>query len=643
MSVSFLSKKHGTLFLEILRQNKMFPAFYDDLEIKIKSQEDCVRDIIKMLERENSNSITDTHIKHELINKYLIHILESSLTRGLTKMSRIHTFTNEEILSISPDNFSEHDSFLIIGCPESTDIDVICFVRDKDRYMGKTKELSNYSIKCIKQDLMSLGYDIVNRDIDINAVYVDPTTRTITASSKGGTETQNIINATWMFHKQIMVDSSQNIPLALKLHSVIDIIFTDEEIFEKLRALAKYILDYAEDICPNYKSFRPIKTEIYAQGGDCMMRFMKNILNHIVYTLDDVTKHNMDPVKFHDRFKAIIMKLLQIILHYHHKKTIYVKRELAKAVNDIFRNSEQSIIKEYELGSLWYLFRGKCGSFCPTLFPILLTMYCDIIDDFLKRTEVEPIVFTWEQIIAVKEQHDIIPCLNLNMLKMFFDSPKICTDEFEKAWIDLYDDQPINALFQIAASDEKEFYHNLEGFSNDVIQIFKRCFIFINQRSSEWLDMLSNKFICGNNSANISTSFQGKYNLIRGSIIELLVMHLFDPAIHGFNTFTKSFLGFVVESNCKNSKGFAPDLLLISTKESGIPELIFVEIKGLETLRKNSDYYRGLHLATKQVASGKNILSQFISQDKLIIKRGLILLCCIEDHLVKIEVHHVTL
>jgi hypothetical protein len=119
------------------------------------------------------------------------------------------------------------------------------------------------------------------------------------------------------------------------------------------------------------------------------------------------------------------------------------------------------------------------------------------------------------------------------MLSLFFESPKIFTEEFETLWIRKYGSAGINLQFRIPCSDEKNFYDDYKNLDPDVLCIFKQCFIFVDQRSPEWLFMLSTKFVCENNGGVIDkTTFQGPYNLIRGATIELLAMHLFDPILH---------------------------------------------------------------------------------------------------------------
>lgn len=638
------------VFLELLTQHNMPTKFYDSVLQLMSNRDGHVMCIYKMIERQESdkfNNISDEK-KKLYIDDFIINLLKSSQSKGLKKIYQICCFTDNDIQQLNINNYSVYDSFLVFGCPLSTDIDIVVFVDKFSCHMGNTKALSNNSIREIKDALNSLGYETINKELDITCVYVDPNTKNITASSKGGSETQNIINATWIYHKQVM-NSTNTLPLGLHNHPIIDCKMTDEDVYNKLRALSKYIIDYLEDICNNtqYKEIRMKKKEAYTQGNDQIITFMKEHINYIIYSPEEANNNNLNLVKFHDRYKSIIIKLLQILLLYRCDKMIYTKTILAHHVHEIFElelNNNILLcedINAFEQGALWYLFRGRIGTYCSKLFPILIKIYFEITTLFLARTQIDPIVFNKELILNVNIN------INSELLSLFIESPINPTSNFEDMFVDIYGSREIciNKIFIIKSSSETHFYDTYSTLDNDIINVFKKCFIFVDQRTPEWIDMLSNKFACGSNTGSINdSSFQGRYNLIRGAIIELIAIQLFDPLTHAnLINFKKWNLGFIIESNIQGSKGFSPDLVLMS-EDSGhhIPEFILVEIKGLKTSRKNADYYRGLHLAKKQVESGKNILSKYINNEKLIINRGIILLCYIEEQQFKMEVHHIS-
>ena len=639
------TKPYSRLVLKILQEDRMISQFYDSLNHKLDSMDIYVRDMIKYMELETKLSICDIIYseRKKLCNIFLIKILELSLAKGMSKICKIYEFTSNDIEQMIPDHFAQYDSFLVFGCPESTDIDVVCFVRPQDCLAGVTKDLSDESIKKLSIQLSELGYDTVKREIDMTTIYVDPLTQNITSSSKGGRETQNILVQTWIYHRQIM-NQTGDIPNALLLHPIRMIDFTTEEIFDKLRSMAKYIMDYSEEISPNYLIFRPIKTTLYTEGGNQMMRFMRSIIQYICYDPEMIKINGLDMKKYHNRFKSIIMKLIQISLLCKFNLTIYVKTELAESVRMLFVSNPLNTSERLEdlvQGARWFLFRGTRGKYCPELFIRLLDQYNQIVDEFLSKIDINPIIFNASDIYMIQTEHLIIKSFDQSMLKNFMESPQIFTPEFEFMWNKKNGDSlDINSQFVMKCSDESVFYQTYNMTDSHVLDVFHQCFIFVDQRSEKWLDMINHKFICGNNSGEINhQTFQGRYNLIRGSVIEILAGYLFDPMIHaGISGFKKWDIGFIVEQNIIGSAGFAPDMILISEKTTDM-EFILVEIKGLKSGRKNADYFRGLHLASKQIQSGKNILGKFLSPDKLKIIRGLILLCYIEDMMFKMECH----
>ncbi|VBB17693.1 hypothetical protein YASMINEVIRUS_156 [Yasminevirus sp. GU-2018] len=650
-----LTKKHAKQLAEIFRSGRMIPEFFEQLFVMFEKRDTQILDMIKEYEREiksvdESQRENIVAFRTKFVTEFFVRVLESSPMRGLHKVCRVYQFTSRELSLLLKDEFAEYDSFVVIGCPESTDIDVVCFVREADVCNGHTKELSPDSVDKLRSELNTLGYS-PDKGMDINCVYVDPKTRTIVASSKGGTETQNIINATWMHHKQVMTTTtsepnSEALPYALVLHPVDDITFTHEEVHDKIRAFAKYALDYSEETCRNYQKLRQIKSDLYTAGGDSMIVFMENLMDWIVHNPAHLKEHGLTGARWNDRFKAMVMKLIQIVLVWRLRRSVYVKYDLAESVKDIFcvsPGSEDGTITGPTVGSLvsgahWYLSRGRRGEFCESLFPILLKEYQSVVREFNSEKKFTTLTFECADLLRTHQTASLCPAMSSTMMRMFFDSPEVFTPEFESEWKSDHGNASINSQFVLKSSDEKEFYNYYSSAPSSTIDSFRKSFIFVDQRTSEWLDMLQNKFVCGSNSGTISTvTFQGNYNLIRGSVIEMMAMKLFNPEMIGLRNFKMWSLGFIVDENKHGASGFAPDAVLISSNDDlRSIELILIEIKGLKTLRHNSDYYRGLHLATSQIQSAKSILG---STETLTVRRGLILLCSVENSQFTIEAH----
>lgn len=618
-----LSKKDGPLIYEIIAQNAMIDEFYDELINKIKTNSSCVMDIMKDIIVSHSidfHNVMPDYIKviKTVTNAFLLKTLKYSMSRGIAKINNIYNFTDSDIELILPTYFSEFDSFVVIGCPMSTDIDVIAFVRHCDHADAKVKSLSNKSYQRLQICLTGLGYDI-SVGIDLNLIYIDPQTQMITASTKGDIETQNIINATWIHHKQIMNDES-TLPFALVLHPVRNVEFTPDVLRQRLRTMAKYILDYAEDIVLDYKSFRPIKMTLYSGGGNKMMSFVKDICKYL----------SANPsVIWHDRFKSIIMKIIQIIMIYKHNRCVYTKIELAESMNDI----------NFIDGALWYLFRGKKGIYDPLLLPYLMIQYGIIVDKVLTQDNIIIQIYDQQVMEQSVTTHSTYPdCMkDMVLLRNFINHPIKYSQEFEQLWLSTYYQAAINEMFPIKSSNPVEFKKTYIGFP-DAMRVFDQCIIWIDQRSPDWLHRLKNKYKCGKCSKVIENTFDARYNLIRGSIIEQLCMHLFDPkSIKGFERATKWITGFIVEADQIGAYGFAPDLFLMI--DSNPPEFVLVEIKAMKSSNINSDYYRSIDLASSQVKSGKEILSKFLTNDQLTMNKGIIIICCIENNVLEMKVH----
>jgi hypothetical protein len=585
-------------------------------------------------------SLSDRSLSFQKIRNVFVSMFNKSLDKAIKRVNRIYYFSQTHLETLFPDDYSDYDSFLVFGCPLSTDCDIAVSVPNKYVSRGAISPLSNVAMNRLISQLQSLGY--ANRVNDIILICIDQTKHTIVASSKGGSETQNILISTWQYHPQIM-DNTGKIPLMLSIHPMNQIVLNDIDYQSKIIASSKFVFDYAEYICSNYiELIQPLKTKIYIVGHDQFIHGLFEIYHLIVYDPKNVEQHNMNMQKWHDHMKSLVMKMIQIIQMSRRDSIDYVKMNLVRYMHVIYQDLTYDQQNELALGAEWYLMRGKSGEFSDKVFGMLINEFIRLATNFIDLQRFDTQCFTFDQINHSLIENNWLPALTPTLLNTFMISPVNYTDAFCDEWKSVHFDDNINSQFIIKSTDPDKFFDFYSVCNPQTIQIFKNSFIFEDQRSQKWLDMLSHRFVCGTNSASIgTTSFQSSFNLIRGAIVEKMVIEMIKPSHLGLNGFRAINLGFIVESNDVGSKGFAPDMVFISDVDNtNIPELIICEIKTLKTLDHNSDYHRGLDLASRQIRSAKEILK--CDDTVLINNRGVILLCAIVDQILQIEDHHKT-
>lgn len=482
---------------------------------------------------------------------------------------------NEDMLEdLCYDKFNTYSSFAVFGCPSSTDIDVIVVV-DKHSN-GNPYPLFSRETNRLRTELSELGYDITHRDLDINLISIE--NKMIVASDKGGVETQNMILSTYHYHNQ--------------KYECPDLQMVKVDIGDRLRAFSKYVLNNLEYVVEDYSSLRDEKKKIYMDGVEAIMVYVKDI-NHIFI-------EKSENKKWKDAMKAMVMKYTQMIL----------------IENDIYSYIKDDIIKQFGTmyphladSTEWFLYRGKRGEFSSELIPILHSEYCRILDTYLTR-------FNYNDTTVLKDNIHNPTKLSDELFREFLKNPVNHTERFQELWKRDYGDMSVNEIFPIVSSS-----------AEDIVPIIgdnlAQQFVFIDQRSQEWLELL-NFYECGKNSKNIKDTFEAKYNLIRGAITELIIMDQFNASTLG-NKFTKCSVGFIVENaRVRGSNGCAPDLLAVSSDE-----IIPIEIKTLKSSAINSDYYRGISLASKQCTGVKDILQ--INESAITINKGLMLMAYFTD------------
>ena len=182
------------------------------------------------------------------------------------------------------------------------------------------------------------------------------------------------------------------------------------------------------------------------------------------------------------------------------------------------------------------------------------------------------------------------------------------TDKFKELFKTICPNRNISSLFILPS------YGNL--FLPNYI---KNRAIMVDQRTLEWKGLLQ-KYTCGKCTQVIDYKeddwVEYYYNLIRGSIIEIIIIKNFDFTELFGTTFKKVSVGLLVEDiGVDKSPGCAPDLLIVLDEE-----VIPVEIKCLISKPiNNKSYRREVHLARSQILGTLKIIGKDTN------KRGLLI------------------
>jgi len=484
---------------------------------------------------------------------------------------------DEQIDKLTKILYSEYSSFIVFGCPDSTDIDVVIFVDKKYLDKSQPRPLSINECDRLKIELSSIGYDL-SRTIDINLLSIEDG-RCI-GKTKGGEEITNIIIKTYQYHNQLY-----DLP---KLNII------DVKLIDRLKSISKFIITYIKNVVDkiNYINFREEKNKIFMSGTDEIIKYSIYLIDHI-----NLKEHTRD---WYDFMKSLTMKIIQLILLFESNDYIYTKKELANCLDRYNYNTDNA---------LYLLYRGKYGVFSLEDTIKLFDYYKNTVIKYYKNINCIKISIPKNTIKNTTK-------LNDELFNLFIQSPNKVLNKEKWNNID------INNLFLIEPTEIKSI--DLDD------NIIDKHFIQISQRSDEWKKLIK-YYQCGRNSHdNIKPTIDGMYNLLRGALTEAILINIFNPETIELYGWTKINVGLLVEEKDKEkSRGCSPDLILIKDKK-----IIPVEIKTLQSSIHNSDFYNKIDLATRQLESVENILGKDIVINKLIIiaywKEELVIECYLE-------------
>lgn len=490
------------------------------------------------------------------------------IKQSITKNNNyIHDFLVMTTEKNRTNDFSEYDFFLVFGCPDSTDIDVVSFVKEDD--LNKEPNVDK-----IRSELVAVGYDD-KREIDVNQVTYEVKNGllNITNTNRAGKEIQNSIYYTCKLHKQVY-------PIPNIEPIVVPILF-------KIRETSKYFLDNFKFFVDRqvYEKYRKEKSKAY-DGEWGRVMFAAKCINEITPQYSSPPDKHILP-KWFDVIKSMTIRFIQLIL-LENNIYEYSKDELAKHFSEIYQ------VKYLDIK--WFLFRGRFGTYNEKVLELLVSEYSRICSSY------KPDEYSWTTI-------DLD--LNLNPTKMseelyseFILSPLKPTDKF----IQLF------SLFCPDGKISKNFIIECSGYEHLPNDILKHT-ILIDQRTEEWKELLT-FYACGKNTG-VKPCLDGNwishyYNLIRGAITELMIIKNLDfSKLFPGKNIKKVTVGFLVEEvGNKGSLGIAPDLLLVVSDEKNL-EVIPVEIKCIHSKPgDNGDYRRGVELARRQLFSSLHIIEK---------------------------------
>lgn len=485
----------------------------------------------------------------------------------------LESFYQQIMISNEPKRIIDVTNFVVFGCQESRDIDVVVIVPERNM-VGEDVNMDQ-----LKEQLNKIGYDI-NKDIDVNTIYIKD--HNVMLARKGGLEIQNMILMTYQYHKQAYPRPVNEL---IKLN-----------IKDKILIVSKFILDHLKILIGNeeYQKNRMERRQAY-QGQ----------LNRVIFATQIVDKIKLiNTNEWMDTMKSLTMKMIQLFL-LEHNEIEYTKRQMAVKFDEIHKGQYDNV--------LWFLMRGNEGTYEPKSIELMANEFKRIVND----VEIE--ILEWKSLTLDTQKNPTL--LSDLLFQEFIKSPYEPTSLFVTDFIKVCLHKSINQMFPILCM-------NTDKLPKDILEKT----VLVTQRSKEWLGLLT-YYTCGTNSGLIP--YEGNdwvsfyYNLIRGAIVEQIVIHNCDFSIwfpgKGIDKIT---VGLLVEDKKQGSNGIAPDLLLMIDKE-----IIPVEIKCIVGKPvDNGDFRRSIKLAKKQIEQSCKIIGGsrgmivivYVYDDKFVVRACII-------------------
>jgi hypothetical protein len=493
------------------------------------------------------------------------------LVRNLIKIdsnSIIH-FYYKYIEPKIPINNDINFRLIIIGCPESTDYDVIIIV---DETIDVESTIDNDNIRKM-MSIISKKPIKIDKKIDANIIHLK--NKRVIKSQKGSIKTiQGIIYYTQELHNKpeylIEIDRPDTFKIEDRIIPPITFILYNLNIF-----CGKSVGD----------SIRDEKIKAINSNEKTKIDFL--IDNKIFDKIFEIMDEQITNIRYKDYIKALFVKLSTIILinkKLSENTEYYTKRGIANLLDKIYPQT-----KDF---SLYFLFRGKEGVYNKNFIKI-------IFDEFIKFAQEykDYYDFEWHTLdVDFTKKLELIP-----------------SDVIDKFWSNPYDDIIVNDDIIIKSTNKSDYdFESIPEFTKNIK--------FIDQRSKEWFNF---RKIYPPNKKNIIDDEKINHNYISGSIGEQYLMFNVDwnkifPDYHFVS------VGMLIHPD----KGYSisPDGFLINFD---IKDIIPIEIK---TIKSNKNLFsqtmmREIKIAVTQLKTVNEIINckkglitfMFIQQDKQII------------------------
>lgn len=548
--------KQKNIRTEIIIQNKKSRIYFKEIFYKyfpnthIKT--DDIMIIIKEILKINSNMNFSEEID-KIKNKYVKQFIKNQ--------------------SIKEQYITDFNA-IIIGCPESTDIDIIVIV--DENLDIHTIKINNSDIteqlkkKCI--------YEIdFKKQLDINIIQIK--NKKVIKSQKGSIKTlQGIIYYTQHLH--------------IKKDYIIDINKPDKfRIEDRIIPPINYILYNLDIFCGKKKSIELRDKKIFAINSnekDKVNFIIENDIMNIILdefiSLNDINK---------DYFKALFVKLSTMILinnNLSDNTDYYTKRGLAKLIDKIYPDT-------YEY-SLYYLFRSKEGKFNKDFLKTIFKEYISFATTYIDNYD-----FIWNKIninTKVNVSH-----IDDKIQKLFWENTSEPTESFIEYFDSISIDTNIEKHFILKSTGENDYEF-------DLIPQFKKYTSFVDQRSKEWFELRNiyppNNIVKDNKYFNYPRTknwIKELYHLIVGSIGEQYVMYNIDWN-KIFDGYVFINIGMLIDYDKKFS--ISPDGFLINFDTK---DIIPIEIKCIRNEKNlfSRNTMRELKTAKEQLQTIKKIIN----------------------------------